>query len=116
MHRLVNSFSSIPGRWIERIDESITWVPIWGTVFLPTNSIDVQNIEEMLKPIAQEEDSGEYIGGEWQEVGDTGILAAECDGELILGINGAGYDFYTDHWAKLYNALGYHWHTPIESS
>ena len=46
----------------------------------------------------------------WQEVADTGIYAIEIDGELILGIDGAGYDFYTNHWAKLYDALGYHWH------
>ena len=46
----------------------------------------------------------------WQEVGDTGILAREFDGHLLLGINGAGYDFYERHWMTLYRALGYEWH------
>ena len=44
----------------------------------------------------------------------AGSTAVDCDGELVLGINGAGYDFYSDHWSKLYDALGYHWHTPVE--
>lgn len=46
----------------------------------------------------------------WQEVGDTGILARELDGELLLGINGAGYSFFDSHWLRLYQALGYSWH------
>lgn len=111
VNRLVASFSSFPAQWLPLIDESITWFPMWGTVFMPTNSIDLRNIEELLQPI-QLDESGDCIDEEWQKVGDTRILACECDGELVLGINGAGYDFYTDHWAKLYDALGYHWHTP----
>jgi hypothetical protein len=46
----------------------------------------------------------------WQRVGDTGILAREFDGNILLGINGAGYDFYESHWTPLYLALGYKWH------
>ena len=45
-----------------------------------------------------------------REVGETGISAFEIDGELVLGINGAGYDFYEHHWIPLYEALGYGWH------
>ena len=46
----------------------------------------------------------------WHYVGDTGVLATEIDGELILGINGGGYDFYEAHWIPLYRELGYGWH------
>jgi hypothetical protein len=46
----------------------------------------------------------------WQDVGSTGIIAREFDGELLLGINGAGYDFYESHWTRLYDELGYTWH------
>jgi hypothetical protein len=59
-----------------------------------------------LKPIEDEED--EFYGT--QEVEDTGISAFEIAGELVLGINGAGYDFYEHHWIPLYTALGYAWH------
>lgn len=46
----------------------------------------------------------------WQDVGSTGIIAREIDGELLLGINGAGYDFFESHWRRLYEELGYSWH------
>jgi hypothetical protein len=50
----------------------------------------------------------------WQNVGSTGIVAREIDGHLMLGINGAGYDFYEAHWMPLYLALGYSWHKSEE--
>lgn len=46
----------------------------------------------------------------WQDVGGTGIIAREFDGELLLGINGAGYSFFDSHWQRLYDELGYTWH------
>ncbi len=46
----------------------------------------------------------------WEVVGSTGIWAREFDGHLLLGINGAGYDFYSSHWVRLYDELGYSWH------
>lgn len=83
---------------------------------MPTNHMDVLNIEKLLRPIEHDELQIDDLSCEWQEVGETGIYTVECDGELVLGINGAGYDFYTSHWAKLYDALGYHWHTPVKPS
>jgi len=46
----------------------------------------------------------------WEAVGGTGIIAREFDGHILLGVNGAGYDFYESHWEPLYRALGYKWH------
>jgi len=46
----------------------------------------------------------------WYDVGSTGIIAREIDGELLLGINGAGYSFFDSHWVLLYDELGYSWH------
>lgn len=28
----------------------------------------------------------------------------------VIGIDGAGYDFYEEHWIPLYKLLGLHWH------
>ena len=56
-----------------------------------------------------EEDAQLSMGG-WRSVGSTGLLAREFDGMLLLGINGAGYDFYDSHWRRLYEELGYSWH------
>jgi hypothetical protein len=46
----------------------------------------------------------------WQDVGDSGFIAREIDGELLMGVNGAGYSFHDSHWLRLYDELGYSWH------
>jgi hypothetical protein len=75
-------------------------------MFLVNDSVDRDRIKALLKPLEDAED--ELYGT--QEVGETGISAFEIDGELVLGVNGAGYDFYENHWIPLYLALGYQWH------
>lgn len=30
----------------------------------------------------------------------------------FFGIDGAGYDFFSEHWVPLYKARGVHWHDP----
>jgi hypothetical protein len=79
---------------------------MWGTMFLVNDPVDKQRIKALLQPIEDEKD--ELYG--YEEVGDTGIFAFDIDGKVVLGINGAGYDFYEDHWLPLYEALGYAWH------
>jgi hypothetical protein len=107
--RLVNSFSAIPTEWVKIIAEKTGdefYGIMWGTMFLVNEPVDKRRIQALLKPVADTED--DLYGTE--EVGDTGISAFEIDGELVLGINGAGYDFYEHHWIPLYTALGYAWH------
>jgi len=112
---LVASFSSIPARWIADLAEhhgEFLPLPMWGTLFLPQNSCDVANIGDLLCELRVEsDDDATFAAAGWQEVARTGILAREFDGELLLGIHGAGYDFYEAHWSGLYDALGYRWHT-----
>jgi hypothetical protein len=79
---------------------------MWGTMFLVNDPVDKRRIQTLLQPVDDEED--ELYGCE--EVGNTGIFAFDIDGEFVLGINGAGYDFYEHHWIPLYEALGYSWH------
>ncbi|MCA9068800.1 MAG: hypothetical protein KDA84_07755 [Planctomycetaceae bacterium] len=118
VHRLVDSFSQIPARWIEKLSHDSDLdgpiaLPMWGTLFAPNNPADVSNITNLLKKFEPNIDNDEMatlaLSG-WQEVADTGIYAREFDDELLLGIHGAGYDFYDHHWSKLYDALGYQWH------
>lgn len=107
VERLIDSFSQLPAHWLEKISPG-TPLPMWGTVFLPKDSCDTRQIGQLLKPI--EDKSDDLYGSDWQDVADTGINAIEIDGELLLGINGAGYSFYAEHWLKLYDTLGYGWH------
>jgi hypothetical protein len=82
---------------------------MWGTMFLVNEPVDKRRIQALLQPVEDEED--ELSGA--QEVGSTGISAFEIDEEVVLGINGAGYDFYEHHWIPLYEALGYAWHETV---
>ena len=112
---LVASFSPIPARWIDDLAAhhgEFVPLPMWGTLFLPQNSCDVANIGKLLRDLRVEsDDDATFAAAGWQEVARTGILAREFDDELLLGIHGAGYDFYEAHWSGLYDALGYRWHT-----
>lgn len=115
IRRLVDSFSLVPSRWIEELSKAhgeFLPLPMWGTVFIPSDMVDCRRIEGLLRPInASDEEEQAFADANWREVAETGIYAVEFDGELLLGIHGAGYSFYDHHWSKLYDALGYHWHT-----
>jgi hypothetical protein len=110
----VESFSSIPARWIGELTKQLgenLELPMWGTLFMPGNSVDVRNIERLLidLPLNVGSDRDDLRSSGWKQVGNTGVLACQFDDELLLGIDGAGYDFYCEHWEPLYAALGYHW-------
>jgi len=118
VYRLVDSFSQIPSRWIEELSEHRDeWLslPMWGTFFVPKEGADVRNIEKLMKPIESDNEDHESLrDAGWQEVAETGIYAVWFDDELLLGIHGAGYDFYSQHWSKLYDSLGYRWYEPTQ--
>lgn len=108
VNRLVDGFSTIPGSLADRVlPEDLAGRPMWSTIFIVLNDTDASRIRSMLT--TPEEGDG-LEGSDWQCVGDTGIYATEVEGELILGIDGAGYSFHAEHWQPLYEALNYHWH------
>jgi hypothetical protein len=110
--RLVNSFSAIPTEWVKIVAAQTGaefYGIMWGTMFLVNDPVDKRGIQALLQPVEDDED--ELYGTD--EVGNTGISAFEIEGELVLGINGAGYDFYEHHWIPLYEALGYAWHETL---
>lgn len=57
-----------------------------------------------------------YMDQDWAkdhipDIVDCGFRVYEQeDYGLIIGIDGAGYDFYEDHWIPLYKARGLRWH------
>lgn len=62
---------------------------------------------------------GDSLDNEWlnedglQIMADCGFRIYEQeDYGYIFGIDGAGYDFYEDHWIPLYKARGLQWHDP----
>jgi hypothetical protein len=75
------------------------WPAMWGTVFQPDERID-----------------REWMIANADEIADKcGIHVFECDElECFLAIDGAGYDFYAEHWAPLYRLRGLQWHEKQE--
>ncbi|MEZ6055455.1 MAG: hypothetical protein R3C01_02000 [Planctomycetaceae bacterium] len=81
-------------------------LPMWGWLWIVNGFVSPSMIQELLTDIeiASDEDA-RFVAAGWKGVGTTGMLAIEFDGELLLGIHGAGYDFYAAHWEPLYDAL-----------
>ena len=71
-------------------------LPIWGTMW----------------------NFGDSLDENWLENGEGLTALSECgfrvfyheDFGYYFGIDGAGYDFYAEHWIPLYIARGLNWH------
>lgn len=69
-------------------------LPMWGTMWTFGSSLDE-----------------EWARNNLDALEECGIWVYESD-ELgvFFGINGAGYDFYEQHWMPLYEKRGLQWH------
>lgn len=77
-------------------DDGLCYVepPMWGTWFEPSDSWIYEKIEDVAK-----------------EVAGLGFTLIYRDEEFWgLGIDGAGYSFYEEHWIPLYDLFGFTWH------
>ena len=73
-------------------------LPMWGTMWALKDRCDI-----------------EWLEGNLQAVADCGFRIYESeDYEYLIGIDGAGYDFYEAHFCPLYKARGLHWHKENE--
>lgn len=72
----------------------ITHYPMWGTWFIPRGFM------------------ADWILDHKEDVARCGItLIFDDDGSLFaIGIDGAGYSFFDEHWVPLYRAFGCKWH------
>lgn len=121
----IGTLSYIPHDWVQKLQEPLGEhfaMPMWGTLWLAgDNQGCIEDLMEKSKPsdekwekLQKESDEGDenaqmQIDG-WVELADTGVYAREFEGEILLGINGAGYSFKAEHFFPLYKALGFSWH------
>ena len=75
--------------------ENDSWLPMWGWLWMFGERIDEDWARENLEEVAE-------CGFRIFEDADSG--------DIYIGIDGAGYDFYEQHWIPLYNARGLRWH------
>lgn len=73
-------------------------LPMWGTMWEFKSICDEKWLENNLQAVA-----------------DCGFRIYESeDYGYLIGIDGAGYDFYEAHFCPLYKARGLHWHKENE--
>ncbi len=73
-------------------------LPMWGTMWSFGDSCDTHWLEK--------EDGIQILS-------ECGFRVYESEEfGYFFGIDGAGYDFYEDHWIPLYKARGLQWHDP----
>lgn len=78
---------------LEKIHYNDDILPIWSTMWWCDNFI------------------GQWIEDNLETVISLGFRVYECDDlGIVIGIDGAGYDFYESHWIPLYKAQGLKWH------
>lgn len=74
-------------------------LPMWGTMWSFGDSCDAHWLDD---------DDGIRL------MSDCGFRIFESEEfGYFFGIDGAGYDFYEQHWIPLYKARGLHWHDPV---
>lgn len=74
------------------------YFPMWGTMWAFDESLDNEWLEDHLVDMA-----------------DCGFRIYESeDYGHVFGIDGAGYDFYEEHWIPLYDKRGLRWHKEEE--
>lgn len=80
----------------EQLEEVEGFLPMWGTMWSFSEPMDDWWLEEKngLEAMAR-------CGFRIYHQEDYGY---------IFGIDGAGYDFYEDHWIPLYKERGIQWH------
>ena len=71
------------------------WLPMWGWLWMFDNNLDEEWTRNHLTEVAE-------CGFRIFEDGETG--------DIYIGIDGAGYDFYEQHWLPLYDVRGLQWH------
>ena len=74
-----------------------THEPMWNTWFMPKESLDIEWVNNNQEAIAKLGFTIIYISSEYFD-------------EVALGIDGAGYSFYEQHWIPLYELRGFTWH------
>lgn len=76
------------------------YLPMWGTLWSFSDSCDKW-----------------WLGENLQAVANCGFRIYESeDYEYLIGIDGAGYDFYESHWIPLYKVRGLQWHKEEEET
>jgi hypothetical protein len=129
-------FSSIPQDWVKAVMDSHNeaWsLPMWGTMFIVNfgswgerlwkNAVEVVSPEECenhdKNTTCQNCEDYEEMGGAMnirdKDGNSTAAYIYDVEGIYVVGINGAGWNFYDGVWDRLYDFFELKWHDEKET-
>ena len=116
-------FNPIPTEWVrviaEKCDEYPN-LPMWGTMW----QVDNYCGELLMKKVHMidaynNEDDSEEMNGAYnvldKDGNATAVYVYEIDGRYLIGVHGAGWDFYDGVWDMLYDLYGCIWHEDADT-
>lgn len=116
-------FEPIPTEWVRIIAEhecEYPTLPMWGTMWQIDGYRGEQLMDKahVMNPQTNEGDDEEMAGA--YNVRDiygqaTAVYVYEIDGRYLIGVHGAGWDFYDGVWDMLYDVYGMNWHDEVST-
>lgn len=122
---------AVPLEWVQIVAEKknlyiYAWC-MWGTMFIVDNFVGeklMNNAVMVVEPSECENhdicdtcdicEDYEEMGGAYnikdKDGYGTSAYIYDIDGEYVIGVHGAGFNFYDGVWDKIYDALGLKWH------
>jgi len=125
IHSWVSQLSAIPQNWVQKLFElegQSPRLPMWGTMWILDEPHDAETLLDLahyVEPCEVHEDYNNFCDAcnDYDEemegelcIPGTPVYIYKLDGETIIGVHGAGWDFYDGVWDKLYDLLGLKWH------
>jgi hypothetical protein len=108
-HFVDRCLQQIPTQWVQTVADQqgeLHRFPMWGMMFLAENWIG-ERLWERSKVVNAPGDI--EMDGE-RRIGDTPAFIYRIDGRYVIGVHGAGWNFYDGVWDKLYDLAGLAWH------
>jgi hypothetical protein len=108
-HFVDRFLQQIPTHWVQIVaDQQGEYhrFPMWGKMFIAENWIGKKLWERsgIVNAPGDIEMDGE------RQIGDTPAYIYQIDERYVIGVHGAGWDFYEGVWDKLYDLAGLTWH------
>lgn len=128
--------NAIPQDWVQTIAEAkhtdiYAW-PMWGTMWIVDEYIGKPLMEKSILFVDPSECENHDADTTCQACEEEEMRGAHCitdkngettrafiyeiDGQYLIGVHGAGWNFYDGVWDEIYNALGMQWHDEVLSA
>jgi hypothetical protein len=113
-----NRFSPVPTEWVRIVAEThneYVNLPMWGTMWQLDDCRGKRLMQKAhvvdvdLYPDDDMDMNGEHNVLD-KDGNPTAVYVYEIDGQYLIGVNGAGWNFYVGVWDMLYDLFGMCWH------